>query len=444
MNRYRTNKHLLGCLFISLCVTLAGCEMPSKPDFSIEHSVQVPLLTKQLPFLGGPNALVDTSRSGLLNIFDIKDNGVVRFTTLTDYAKTIHVKGLPKLPPGYSYPKGLMVNLNYDDPSNGTDTLDLFDELEAKITPIEDLKYFSERVGSFSMINSSLSLFYRTNLSVGNNVFLGVVGIDPQKNQSYLQSIPGTAYAYDSTQVDGLWAHGQSLSKSQIMKFPIQKSQMVGDTLKGVATFDQSNSNLGDFLANLPTEIRFIGKAEINNPQLTDNSSDIYFDTAIGLDIPLEIATPSRPATYVDTISVDFSGLPSPQDNSNIGQGEIKVYYVNQLPLSARVRFQMLNEFQQPLATSIPDTTAGLAKAILDPAQVDATTLFSTVPAKGVMQIQLTRDQLDQLNQTRYMVIQAYLQTTNDKPVRIQATDYIKMTMSGNFTIESNVNNAGN
>ncbi len=427
-----------------MCLILAGCEIPSKPDFSIEHSIQVPLLTKQLPFLGGANALVDTSRSGLLNIFDIKDNGVVRFTTLTDYAKTIRVKGLPKLPPGYTYPKGLMVNLNYDDPSNGTDTLDLFNDLEAKISEIKDLKYFSERIGSFAMINSSLNLFYRTNLSEGNNVFAGVVGIDPRNNQSFLQSIPGTAYAIDSTKVTGLFAHDQVLAKSQIMKFPVLKKEMVGDTLKGVATFDESNSNLGDFLANLPTEIRFIGKAEINNAQLTDNGSDIYFDTAIGMDIPLEIATPGKPATYVDTILVDFSGLPSQQDNSKIGQGDIKIYYVNKLPLSARLRFQMLDEFQQPLGSSIPDTTAGFPKAILDPAQVDATTLFSTEPSKGVMQIALTQNQIDLLHQTRYMVVQAYLQTTNNKPVRIQATDFIKLTMSGNFTIESNVNNAGN
>ena len=221
---------------------------------------------------------------------------------------------------------------------------------------------------------------------------------------------------------------------------------MSGDTLKGVVSFDQSNSNLGNFIANIPTQVRFIGKAEINNPVLTDNGSDIYFDTAIGLDIPLEIATPDKPASYLDTVSVDFSGLPSPQDKSKISEGEIKIYYVNKLPLSAQMNFQLLNELKQPISTVIPDTTAGLSKALLDPAQIDGSTRFSAEPARGVMTVQLTGDQINMLNQTKYMVIKALLQTTQKQPVRLQATDYIRMTMSGNFTINSNVNNknAGN
>ncbi len=438
------NKHLIGCLLVSTCIILAGCEIPSKPNFSIEHSVQVPLLTKDLPFLGGANALVDTSRTGLLHIFDIKDNGVVRFTTMTNYAKVLQIQGLPKLPSGFTYPKGLMVNLGYDDPSNGIDTLDLFNDLEAKISEIKDLEYFSKRIGSFSILNASMNLFYKTNLAAGNDVFAGVVGVDPHNNQTYLKPISGSAYAVDSTNINGLWSHNQALSKSQILKFPIRQQGMSSDTLEGVVTFDQSNSNFGDFIANLPTEVRFIGKAEINNPNLTDKGTDIYFDTAVGLDIPLEIATPAQPATYVDTISVDFSNLPSQQNNSNISQGEIKIYYVNKLPLSAQMSFQMLDEFHRPLSVSIPDTTAGYPKAILDPAQVDPSTLFSSDPSRGVMQIQLTKDQINVLNQTKFMIVRASLQTTNDKPVRIQATDYIRLTMSGDFSIQSNVNKKGN
>ena len=444
MYQNRINKHLIGCLLVSMVLMLAGCEIPSKPNFSIEHSVEVPLLTKQLPFLGGANALVDTSRTGLLHIFDIKDNGVVRFTTVTNYAKVLQIQGLPKLPPGFNYPKGLMVNLGYDDPSNGIDTLDLFDDLEAKISKINDLNYFSKRVGAFSILNASLTLFYKTNLSAGNDVYGGVVGEDPQGNQAYLQSVPGTAYSIDSANVTGLWSHNQPLAKSQIMRFPIQQQAMMGDTLEGAVTFDQSNSNIGDFIANLPTQVRFVGKALINNPNLTDNGTNIYFDTAVGLDIPLEIATPNQPATYADTISVDFSGLPSQQNSSNISQGAIKIYYVNKLPLSAQMSFQMLNEFHQPLSVSIPDTTAGYSKVVLDASQIDPSTLFSSEPARGVTQIQLTQDQINQLNQAKFMVVRASLQTTKDKPVRIQATDYLRLTLSGDFTVKSNVNNKGN
>ncbi|HKI47473.1 MAG TPA: hypothetical protein VKA08_19235, partial [Balneolales bacterium] len=276
-------KHLIGCLVISMCMTLAGCEIPSKPNFSIDHSVQVPLLTKQLPFLGGANALVDTSRAGFLHIFNINGSGVVRLTAMTDYAKVMQVQGLPKLPPGYIYPKGLMVNLGYDDPSNGTDTLDLFDDLEAKISEIKDLNYLSQRVGSFSILNASMSLYYKTNLSPGNDVFAGVVGVNAHNNETYLQPVAGSAYAIDTTNITGLWSHSQALPKSQITKFPIQQQGMSGDTLEGAVTFDQSNSNIGDFIANLPTEVRFVGKAEFNNPALTDNGTDIYFDTAIGV-----------------------------------------------------------------------------------------------------------------------------------------------------------------
>ncbi len=427
-----------------LCLMMAGCEVPSRPDFSIEHNMQIPLLTKQLAFLGGADALVDTAKAGLLNDLDIRHNGAVRLTVLTGYSGSIHLKGLPKLPPGVNYPINIMVNLGRDDPANGTDTLDLFDDLEAQINKITSLDYFSQRVGSFSLPGAELNLFYRTNLGEGNRVFAGLVGSDSRGNDSYLSSVPGSPYASDTSGIEGLWAHGHPLAGDQILTFPIRKEKMIDDTLEGVVSFNRENSNLGDFVGNLPTEIRFIGKASITNPRTTDDGSDIYFKTAIGLDIPLEIATPGRPVTYVDTISVDFSGLPSEEDNTTIDKGELKIYYVNKLPLAAEVHFRLLDGMQHPLAAIIPDTAAGSPKVVLNPAQVDPATLFSAEPAKGITQIQLSHDQINALSQTRFMIINASLQTKDEGSVRLRASDYIRMTISGNFTIVSKVNQEGN
>lgn len=433
---------LVALILIMGTIGLWGCQTPSKPDFGVVQSLDIPIFKKKVDFLGGPNALVDTTKSNLKNFISTNKNGLVKLSTRTNYTNSasISTQGLPKIAGAKTASYSFVVNLNYDDPANGIDTLDLYDNKEAKIISINKLKYFSKRMGNISLVNADMHLYYRTNLPGGNKVYSGIVGSDPNGNSVYFLPKAGTQYAVSGSPVSGLQAHGQELPDSKLMTFAITADSTVSDTLYGNLNFNDKDSNIGDFIGNLPTTVRFIGKAVVvfNGIPPTQPSS-YFFDTAIGLDVPLDVATPNQPASYVDTLTANLSKLPSGSGNTQLSSASLLIHYTNALPLAAQLQLTFLNQNGQPVTSVVPDTTAGQNPIILKPAQVNSQTRFVNVPNKNVLQITLNKNQLDALHNARYVKLSAQMNTTGNGPVKIQATDYLQLKISGNFKITSKV-----
>ncbi len=57
------------------------------------------------------------------------------------------------------------------------------------------------------------------------------------------------------------------------------------------------------------------------------------------------------------------------------------------------------------------------------------------------MQVQFTESQLDSLSSAKYVIINAKLSTANNQSVKIQANDYIKLSIGSDFKMNTNVNN---
>jgi len=432
-----------GIVLLFLIIGLFGCEMPHSPDFGITQSLDIPLFQKKVDFLGGPDALVDTTKNNLNNFLSVDSTGLVKLSTRTDFTSSVSVStsgsGLPKTVGSSTSGYSVVINLNYDDTTNGINILDLYDNAEAKIVKISNLKYFSKRMGNFSLNNAQMNLYYRTNITGGNKVYAGIVGNDPNGNSVFFMPKTGSKYTVTGSPVNGLDAHGQALPDNQLMTFGITADSTRTDTLFGSLKFNSNNSNIGDFISNLPTEVRFIGKAILVFSGIpTTPPNNFFFDTAIGLDIPLDIATPSQPATYVDTVSADLSSLPSGQGDTRLSSASIMMHYTNGLPLAANLQLTFLDQNMNPV-TTVPDTAAGTAPIVLKAADVDPQTHFVSIPNKNVLQISFSRNQLDTLHTARYVRLYAKLNTTNNGSVRIQASDFLQMKLSGNFKIQSKV-----
>ncbi|MFP8488082.1 hypothetical protein ACKGJO_03200 [Gracilimonas sp. Q87] len=327
------------------------------------------------------------------------------------------------------------VLLSDDDPANGINELDLFNNTEAELTEIDGLSDLSEKLDGIEFTEPTISIDYTTNLEVGATVYGAFLGINSKGEEVFLTGDPGSSYEVTSP-VSGLNVNGTALSVTELIKFGIDTN-----TGSGSITFDESTTNVDDFLNNLPDEIRFIGKAVVNE----DNEegtviTPVEFVPTINVNIPLALRT-TQAATFTDTTDQDLSDLPSAQngDDSRLTEGRIIIDYTNGLPLQIDLEVTLLDSLRNQI-TSIQPLDYLMASGI------DPGTQFADNPAAGSIPIPLNKSQLDQLYQTRYLQISAWLLTTdtnNDgtgNEVKIRSTDAITLSVSADLRIETEVN----
>lgn len=70
------NKYII---FVFIAILFAGCETPKGPDFKTSHKIETPLLlNKEYEFIGGDNAIFDTTSADFENLFRLdSDNHVI-------------------------------------------------------------------------------------------------------------------------------------------------------------------------------------------------------------------------------------------------------------------------------------------------------------------------------------------------------------------------------
>ncbi|WP_103663724.1 hypothetical protein [Gracilimonas amylolytica] len=330
------------------------------------------------------------------------------------------------------------VLLGDDDPNNGVDQLDLYNDTEAELTEIDGLEDLSDKLDGIEFTEPTISIDYTTNLEVGATVYGAFLGINSNNEVIYLTGDAGSEYEV-TTQVPGLNANGVALEPEDLIKFDIDTN-----TGSGSINFDASNTNVDDFLNNLPDQIRFIGKAMVNeNNEAGTVTSPIEFEPTINVNIPLALRT-TQAATFTDTTDQDLGDLPSTQngDDSRLTEGRIIIDYTNGIPLEIDLEVTFMDENYTPI-TSIPISGDELK---LMASGIDQGTQFANAPSSGSMQIVLNESQLEQLYQTRYLEISAWLLTTDTNSdgvgddVRIRTTDAITLSVSADLSIETEVN----
>lgn len=325
------------------------------------------------------------------------------------------------------------ITLGDDDVSNGEDVLDLFNEMESQLTEIEGLKDLSDKLEGLEFTQPTLNISYTTSVGVETVVYGAFLGVNSKGNYVYLHGLPGSEFEVGAGDpVQGLLVNGIQLLPEQLVKFTLETVEN-GNTTAGSVEFDVANSNVDEFLNNLPNEIRFIGKAVIN-----DNSAEgriqtpVQFDPMIEVGLPMAFKTTTA-ATFSDTTETTFD-LPSQDEGDRfiLSEGKIIIEYENGLPLGLDVDLIFLDDFKQPLL-ALP--LAG-DNIVLDASAVDASSRFATTPTAGNMQISLNREQLNLLNKTAFLTFSAAVITSNYEEVKVRASDTIRLTVRAEFKIE--------
>lgn len=337
---------------------------------------------------------------------------------------------------GVVVPRNIL--LNDDIPDNGTEILDLFEDQEAETIDIDGLKDLSEQLDGLSFADPQMSILYDTNLGVEADVYASIVGISSGGNEVYLHGESGSSHFVQSGNIPPeLQANSTALTSDQVLKFSLATSPD-GSTITDLSTFVKGNTNVDEFFNNLPTKLRFVGIARLNeNSNEGMISEPVQFDPKMSVEMPLYFS--SATSSYNDTTDADLSDMPGGSDSDQkIKEVTVAINYTNNLPLKLDMSFTMLDE-QGQTVTTIPES--GGNPLVINAASVDQTTRFVNSASEGSVTISLSEAQADLLNQTREMIIGITFDTKDQSDVKIRADDTFTFSIKMRATIESTVNN---
>lgn len=329
------------------------------------------------------------------------------------------------------------VLLNDDDPSNGTDKLDVFNDNEAETVNIDGIKDISDRLSDISFANPILNALYKTNMGVNTTIYAAIAGTDADGNTIYLKGKANTKNHVGASEVPSeLEAKGQQLTQDQLIKFTIDTSPD-GSVIDGSTKFDTTHTNASEFFSNLPTNIRFIGIAKINEQNKEGLIvNPVTFEPKLSVDLPLNFS--ASQATFKDTMDADLSSLPGEGDDHQLTDATLTIDYTNGLPLQLNMSLIMLDNNGNEV-THYPLSQNQLT---VEPASVDPQTGFvqDGGQKQGKLQIEFTKDQLKILNKTQSMVLDISFNTTQQQAVKIREDDFVTFRINMSVDITSTVN----
>jgi len=330
-----------------------------------------------------------------------------------------------------------VIDVNNDDPSNGEGIFDLFNNNEAEITIIDAFEELSNQLEGVEFTEPSISLAYTTNINIPTQVIGAFVGVDGNGNQTFLTANPGSSLEVLTPQ-PGLLSNGSQIPAGQLLNISLTPNpDPVTGLTNGLIEFNVDETNINELVNELPSEIRFISKAIVNPDEVTGEVGvPVQFSPSFTVDLPIAFSTPNG-AFFSDSADVDLGDFPGQDDEENLTEGLLTISYENELPLGVDLTLVFKDGDGNQLFTA-PNLNVS-EPLILEAAPVDAGG-FSSGPASDALVFALDESQLDILNQTRELDIQATLNTTANDVVRIRAQDKIKVSVSVSLTVETEVN----
>ncbi|HEX6982157.1 MAG TPA: hypothetical protein VF181_05305 [Balneolaceae bacterium] len=332
------------------------------------------------------------------------------------------------------------VLLNNDAAANGANKLDVFNDDEAEVIKIDGISDLSEQISDITFANPILNIIYETNLTVDATVYAIIAGINSDGNTVYLSGKPGSNFYVSSFDAPSeLMANNRPPDEEQLIKFILTTSPD-GSTAGGIARFDSSGTNASEFFSNLPSKIRFVGIARINEDGSAETetiSTPITFDPRLSVDLPLNFSAEN--ASFSDTLDADLSNLPGEGDEQQLSEAIFTINYTNGLPFGLDLSLIMLNENGDEV-TSYP--LNGQEPLMVQAASIDPVTGFvEDGGAKtGKLQISLTAEQLELINQTRSMILKINFNTAQQREVKVRAEDSVMIRMKMSVDVISAFN----
>jgi hypothetical protein len=360
--------------------------------------------------------------------------GAVTISETDDISASVDISGLT-IESAFGIVLAQTVVLGDNDVTNdtGSEILDVFNDNEAEITTIDGLDEFSDQINGFEFTAPIININYNSNIEIETTIYAALVGVDGDGNSVYLSGEPGSVNEVveaDRPSFTGLVANGTQLEPNQLVKFSIDN---VNDCLNNTCqiSFNTSTTNVDDFLNNLPSDIRFVGKAVVNENEVeTTITTPLEFDPGLNVDLPLAFRTEvGAPASFTDTLDMDL------ELGDNFTEGSIFITYSNNLPMGLNIFLS----FQDSLYNEVFALPNAGEEIRLRAATVDDVTGFSTISTDNAFMFTLDETQLSMLNDVAFLEFSINLRSSENKAVKIRANDTITISLGTRIKIENEV-----
>ncbi len=332
---------------------------------------------------------------------------------------------------GYVVPKKIL--LNEDKTNDVEENIDVFNDDEAEQTELNGIDEISDRVSNIKFENPVLNMFYETNLGVQTTIYAVIVGTDNNGNTKFLKGINGSEHEVQDAEIPSeLKVNGQTPDENQVIKFDLETAANP-DPIKGESghnIFDATNTNVSSFISNLPTNIRFVGIAKVNEKQENGKIvNPVIFNPSLGVEIPFSLS--AKNATYKDTLNTDLSDLPEEDEDRKLSDATITINYSNGLPLDLRLDVIMLDAEEDTVTMKSDILVEGV------PTNQDG---YAMEPAQKEYEISFSESEMNDLYRTRVMVLDISFDTAQQKTVSIRGDDAVTFKVKVKTGITSTIN----
>lgn len=369
--------------------------------------------------------------------------GAVTISETDEITASVDISGLT-IESAFGIVLAQNVLLGDNDVSNDglSEILDVYNDNEAEITSISGLDDFSDKIDGFKFTQPIININYNSNILIETTIYAAMVGIDGDGNEVYLSGkdvggVPGPNKVTEAGRPSftGLVSNGTQLEPEQLVKFSIDN---VNDCQNNTCqiSFNINTTNVDDFLNNLPSDIRFVGKAVINeNETETFITTPLEFSPMLNVDLPLAFSTEvGAPANFTDSLEfkVDIG------EDTEVTQGDLFIVYTNNLPLGLNIFLSFRDSTTNTEIFAIPNPGNEL-RLVASP--VDDVTGFATGGQENnSFTARLTEDQLRMLEDVNLLEFSINLRSSENKAVKLRASDSFIISLGARIKIENKIN----
>ncbi|HAH50971.1 MAG TPA: hypothetical protein DCL80_06770 [Balneola sp.] len=362
--------------------------------------------------------------------------GAVTISETDEITATVDISGLTiKSASGIVLAQTVLLGDNDLSNDTGSEVLDVFNETEAEITSIDGLDEFSDKIDGFKFTEPVININYNSNIGIETTIYAAMVGVDGDGNEVYLSGKAGSVNEVSAGDpISGLVANGVQLQPEQLIKFSIDNvSDCQNNTCQ--ISFNINTTNVDDFLNNLPTDIRFIGKAVVNeNENEAFITTPLEFNPMLNVDLPLAFRTEvGAPANFTDSLdfSVDLG------DETEVTEGQLFILYTNNLPMGLNIFLSFRDSTTNTEIFALPNPGNEL-RLVASP--VDDVTGFATGGQENnTFTARLTEAQLEMLDTVNLVEFSINLRSSENKAVKLRASDSFRLSLGARIKIENKI-----
>lgn len=330
---------------------------------------------------------------------------------------------------GYIIPKNVLLN----EDATGEGDLEVFNDNEAEITDIAGISDLSDHISNITFANPILRALYNSNLGVNTTVYAVIAGTKSNGDTVYLNGDENSEYQVTNSEIPGaITVNGAPATADQVIKFSLDvvDDPSPDEGEQGSNEFNAGNANTPAFFSNLPTSIRFVGIARVNDlEEAGEIVNPVIFDPSLGVEIPFNFSADN--ATYQDTVDANFSDIPDEDEDRQLSEATMTINYGNGLPLDLVLNVIMLDTNGNEIAikSDIPVNGASTDESG-----------FAFNVAQSEHEISFSESEMSELHRTRSMVMDISINTPQQQSVSLRENDTVTFRVKVKAGITSTMN----